>query len=83
MPRKNSTTKEILLAGAEVIDAYRIIPRILLLMYGIFLYQIAEWFKGLDAPTTAHTVFVSSATGVAGIVTSAYTNSGRKWRSKE
>ena len=39
-----------LLSAAEVFDAWRIIPRVFLLCYGIMVYQLYTWVKSL--PTT-------------------------------
>lgn len=86
------------LAVAELSDAWRIIPRLLVAGYAYLVYMVISWYITLkptiidgcditllkqvcitEAPTTQHTSLVSVVMGVAAIVFTMYTNSGRKW----
>lgn len=66
---------------AEVIDAYRILPRIFMLGYGALLWITTFWFMGLEAPTTTQTTFVSILWGACAVITGWYFSTGRKWTS--
>ncbi len=75
-------TRTRLLFGAELIDAYRVVPRICLLAYGFISWEIATWFFKLEVPTTEQTAFVSTFSLTVSAVIGLYQNSGRKWRDK-
>ena len=81
--------KRVLMDLAEVVDAWRVVPRSLLLAYGVFslwfIHWIVSWYMHLPAieRTAAETSFI---TGVIGAVLTAgtwyanvYTSSGKKW----
>lgn len=71
--------KEILLGYAEVIDAWRIIPRIILLFYGLMVWDVVTWYMALATPTTTQMGLVTTIVGTAALVIGLYNNSGRKW----
>ncbi len=73
----NNNTKA--LYWAEIIDAYRVIPRILLTFYWGLLLYVSFWFMGLKDPTTAQAAFPSVLTAVLPAVHGLYQSSGRKW----
>ena len=64
---------------AELIDAFRIVPRLILAMYAIFLYDICQWFMALENPGNAQSAFIVTVVGIAGVVVGLYQNSGRQW----
>lgn len=80
---------------AECIDALRVIPRILVIMYYSFFihawYYVVGWFMTYDwAPTAGHpeialaiagfpAVILGVLTGVLSTLTKAYFDTGRKW----
>lgn len=33
---------------AEVLDAWRVVPRILVALYGLLVYRIYQWYKGIE-----------------------------------
>lgn len=72
-------TKRGWLIVAELIDAYRIIPRMVLFFYGVMVYEVVRWFMLLPEPSTQHTSFVSTVVGLCAIIVAFYNNSGRKW----
>jgi len=75
-------TKEDLLNTAEIIDAHRIIPKLLLLGYSWMVYDVYIWAKANPELEATKWIF-AAVLGVAGIVLGAYFNSGRKWNNKE
>lgn len=78
-----TTEKSELLSYAEIIDAFRVIPRLILFLYGVFVYQIADWFMALPDPSGAQSTFVSVIVGAASIIVGVYNKSGRKWGDKD
>lgn len=64
---------------AEVIDAWRIVPRVMVIAYGFICWQTFQWFTGLPDPTVAQTTFATGIWGAAAAWFGFYVNSGRKW----
>lgn len=71
--------KERMLDWAEIIDAYRVIPRILVGGYGLLIFYISVWFMGLPSPNAPQSAFVSTVWGAAIGITGFYVSTGRKW----
>ena len=69
------------LQWAEIIDAYRIVPRLLMIGYACLLWWSSGWYMGLPDPTTQQTSFISILWGACGLITGWYFNTGRKWTS--
>jgi hypothetical protein len=65
---------------AEILDAYRVVPRVLLLGFGYLVWFVVAWFTELHDPTTQQTAFVSAVVGITAPITAFYFNTGRKWR---
>jgi len=74
-----SMNKQRWLAIAEIADAWRIVPRLLLLGYGYMLYEAGNWFMALEAPSGAQSAYVSIRWGAAAAVSGLYFNTGRRW----
>lgn len=72
--------KQRLLEAAEVADAWRLIPRAMLVGYGYMLWVTGEWFMALPEPSGPQSAYVSVLWGAAAAVTGFYFNSGRSWR---
>lgn len=72
--------KKKLLDMAELLDAYRLVPRILVGAYGFMVYKTVIWFMALAEPSTQQVTFISTVVGAAAVVIGMYTNSGRKWQ---
>jgi hypothetical protein len=70
------------LDAAEVADAWRIVPRLLLLGYGYMLYDAGTWFMALEVPNGAQSAYVSILWGAAAVVSGLYFNTGRRWGDK-
>ncbi len=47
----------------EKLDAWRIVPRLLILSYMVVFYQTCNWFMGLELPNNAQAGFVSVVVG--------------------
>lgn len=47
----------------EMLDRWRILPRLILAMYGLSFYQTTQWFMGLPDPSNAQSGFVSVMVG--------------------
>jgi hypothetical protein len=105
------------LAGAEITDAWRVIPRAVLIGYGLLVWHLTKWFleipqvsktecnadmikvllannvdlekaqaiacsavEIIGGPTVQHTAFVTAICGLATVIFSTYSNTGRKWQ---
>lgn len=67
------------LERAELIDAYRIVPRLFMLLFILLFFDCYTWAKGEQTEYAKDILFaVLAATTVA---TGFYLNSGRKWSS--
>lgn len=73
--------KALLLDAAEVADAWRLVPRLLMAGYGWMLWSTWVWFRALEDPTVAQSAYVSTLWGAAAVVSGFYFNTGRKWTS--
>ena len=71
MPVPNKVT-------AEGVDKWRIIPRLLMLMYAVAFYRVTEWFMQLPEPTNAQSAFVSVVVGAGAAWFGLYVGSGNK-----
>jgi hypothetical protein len=63
---------------ASAVDKWRIVPRLLMIMYGIAFYQCMTWFMGLEDPTLAQAGFVSTIVGAGAAWFGLYVGSGKK-----
>ena len=72
--------KQRLLDIAELIDSFRVVPRIILLCYGYMVYDITMWFKILENPSSSQSMFISVVYGAAAGIFGLYSKSGREWR---
>lgn len=62
----------------EKFDAWRPIPRLLLLIYGWLTYEVGIWFMSLPDPSASQAAFVSTVVGGATAWCGLYVNSGGK-----
>lgn len=84
-------SKEKWLDVAEVLDAYRLVPRIILAVVlvaaGIYIYEVTAWYMALPAAErTAQVsgfagVTIPAVFGLAGKITDWYLKTGRNWKS--
>jgi len=68
-----------LLEIAELIDAWRIVPRIILGAYGYLVWFVINWFIIISNPATGQTALVVSIAGSIPVVIGLYQHSGRSW----
>ena len=68
-----------LLDFAEVTDAWRIFPRIILAAYAWLCWDLSRWFMSLKAPQSEQMAFVTVIIGLAVPLVSFYLHSGRTW----
>jgi len=63
---------------SKALDDLRIVPRLIVLMYGLLFYQASMWFMGLTTPTGTQATFISVIVGAAGAMFGFYVNSGKR-----
>lgn len=64
---------------AEIIDAFRLIPRLLMLIYGGCCWWVTDWFMCLADPTAPQAALVATIWGAAAAWFGFYTKTGRTW----
>lgn len=62
----------------EQFNKWRVVPRVLVFLYGYICYQTAEWFTSLQAPTTEQVAYATVIWGAAAAWFGLYVNSGGK-----
>lgn len=62
----------------DQLNKWRIIPRLLIALYGAMCWLVADWFMALADPTAAQAAFVSTVWGAAAAWFGLYVNSGSK-----
>ena len=62
----------------ETINAYRLVPRILIGLYGYVFWMTVTWFMELEAPNMAQSGFVSVIVGAGAAWFGLYVSSGGK-----
>jgi hypothetical protein len=60
----------------ELLDNWRIVPRLLITLYAIVFYQTMNWFMLLENPNNAQAGFVSVIVGAGAAWFGLYVNSG-------
>ena len=68
--------KRVFMDAAEVVDAWRVFPRLYLLMFAYFLWDLHQWYVivAVQPDYYANLVF-----GSISVLTGFYMGSGRKW----
>lgn len=74
--------KKTFLNLAEILDAYRVVPRGIVIAYSYMLWNITSWFMALEDPTNPQSMFVSVVYGASAGMFAFYANSGRKWNNE-
>lgn len=59
-------------------NEWRIIPRFLILSYGIYCLYVGNWYMQLASPSTEQTTFVTVVVGAAAVWFNFYTSTGNK-----
>jgi hypothetical protein len=60
----------------EMLDNWRVIPRLLIFLYAIVFYETMTWFMSLPEPNNAQAGFVSVIVGAGAAWFGLYVNSG-------
>lgn len=60
----------------EQLNAWRVIPRLMVLFVGYMTYSVGDWFMGLESPTNAQGAFVAVVFGVVPMAINAYCSTG-------
>jgi hypothetical protein len=50
---------------ATVLDDWKVLPRLMMLVFTFMSFRVVEWFMGLDDPTTQQAGLVSVVMGAA------------------
>lgn len=72
--------KQFLMNFAEVVDAWRLFPRLFMLIYLKILWDLHAWYMHLSTPAYPD-FYVSAVWAAMTAITMFYVNSGRKWSS--
>ena len=64
--------------SASAVDKWRIVPRLLMVLYGIAFYKCMMWFMALSDPSIAQAGFVSTIVGAGAAWFGLYVGSGNK-----
>lgn len=62
----------------EQLDRWRVVPRLLVTLYGFMCWYVAMWFMGLEDPSGAQTTFATGIWGGAAAWFGFYVNSGER-----
>lgn len=82
IPNVRINWKYYLMSVAEVVDAFRMIPRVMVAGYAWLVWVVVDWFMHLPNPTSQHAFLVSTIVGGAAAVFGLYVNSGVSWSRK-
>lgn len=63
---------------ARAIDSWRIFPRIFLTVYIVLLYQVVNWFMGIETPNMEQSGLVSIVVGAGAAWFGLYLGSGNR-----
>lgn len=66
---------------AERVDAFRVVPRLLVTLYGAYCLHVGAWFMVLPDPSGSQAAFVSTVWGAAAAWFGLYVKTGRSWAS--
>ncbi len=72
--------KKTWLTLAEVIDAFRVVPRFILIGYTILVWSVVEWYMALPEPTTQQAALMTTVIGIIAPIAAFYQTTGRKWK---
>ena len=75
----NQEWRQKLLNLAEVVDSWRVFPRIFLSVYLYLLLDINLWYTTLQSPSDLQYSYLQLVWGVITVLTAWYMSTGRKW----
>ena len=64
--------------SASAVDKWRVVPRILMVLYGIAFYKCMVWFMSLSDPSMAQAGFVSTVVCAGAAWFGLYVGSGNR-----
>lgn len=67
-----------LLDLAEVVDSFRVFPRMFITVYIYMFYRTVDWFMAIPDPNTQQAGLISVITGIGAAWFGLYVNSGGK-----
>ena len=62
----------------QALDQWRVVPRLLIALYGYICWETHQWFIALDDPTNPQQLYASVIWGAAAAWFGFYTKTGRK-----
>lgn len=63
---------------ADTFNKLRVIPRLIMLGYGVLVYHVVDWALLQAEISTQHATVISAVIGIAAILVPAYFNSGNR-----
>jgi hypothetical protein len=63
---------------STAVDKWRIVPRLLMILYGIAFYKCIIWFMAIPEPSIAQAGFVSTIVGAGAAWFGLYVGSGNR-----
>lgn len=81
--KKKVIKKDSFLIVAEILDSYRIIPRIVIAGYSYLIYIVIRWFMNLPDPNNAQSALVSVLITAGAGIFSFYSKTGRIWNEQK
>lgn len=79
-PERWTAWKIRLLDLAEVTDAWRVFPRLVLFGYGVLCWHLASWVMGKPDISASQAAFAGGIVGLAVPMTAFYMQTGRRWQ---
>jgi len=64
--------------SSSAVDKWRIVPRLLMILYGIAFYKCIIWFMAIPEPSIAQAGFVSTIVGAGAAWFGLYVGSGNR-----
>jgi hypothetical protein len=71
--------KTFLLIWAEIVDSWRVAPRLVLIFYAHMVLTTTHWFMALPVPSAEQSGVVMAIWGSAALIFNFYAKSGRAW----
>lgn len=62
---------------AKQLNEWRVVPRIITMGYGYFVYLSGMWFMSIPEPNMAQAGFIATVTGASAAFFNFYVNSGK------
>ena len=64
---------------AEIVDAWRVVPRLMMLWFMVEASQAMAWYRLLEKRESFDHLFVAGVLGIATAAFKFYVDTGRKW----